>query len=326
VVGDNFTINIGFTNGPGYQLRVLRTEIEDENLFSHGAPKIKKGFGFGQLRIDFPEAVTDARRAASKPGLIFPNADKSGFLPFKKTTMRKTLFFATAVLALASCGRFTGKRIRGNGVTKTEERTVSPFKRVEAGGAIKLMVSQGDLKPVKLEGDENILPYIEIVQSGDMIRIRTKSGYDLSPSNDLIITVTAPVYSSISVSGASDIKGEGKISNPEKLDMGASGAGNIEMEVDAPALSATISGSGSIKLKGQTKDVDIDLSGAGHAYCYDLLAQNTKVDISGAGSAEVYASVSLDADVSGVGNVRYKGNASNVNQHVSGAGSVGKAE
>jgi hypothetical protein len=239
--------------------------------------------------------------------------------------MKKILLLAAAVFTLISCGRFMGKRIRGNGVIKTEERTVSAFKHVEASGAIKLMVSQGDLKPVKLEGDENILPYIEVAQDGDRIEIRTKPGYNLSPSGDLNVYVSAPVYSSIEVSGASDIKGENKITNPENLDLEASGAGDIEMEVDAPALSAKISGSGSVRLKGQTKDLDIDLSGAGHAYCYDLLSENSKVDISGAGSAEVYASVKLEAEVSGVGNVSYKGNATNVSQHVSGAGSVNKA-
>ena len=73
------------------------------------------------------------------------------------------------------------------------------------------------------------------------------------------------------------------------------------MEVDAPKINAGISGSGSVNLKGQAKDLDIDLTGAGHAYCYDLLTENTKVDISGAGSADVYASVKLNAYVSGAG-------------------------
>jgi len=95
------------------------------------------------------------------------------------------------------------------------------------------------------------------------------------------------------------------------------------MEVDAPRLAAEVSGSGSIYLKGQTKDVELDLTGAGHAHCYELLAENTKVDITGAGSAEVYASVRLKADVSGAGSVNYKGNAE-VSQSVSGAGSVNK--
>jgi len=57
-----------------------------------------------------------------------------------------------------------------------------------------------------------------------------------------------------------------------------------------------------------------------------MKAENTKVDISGAGSAEVYASVKLDAEVSGAGSIKYKGNAGNVIQQVSGAGSVKKAE
>jgi Putative auto-transporter adhesin, head GIN domain len=52
--------------------------------------------------------------------------------------------------------------------------------------------------------------------------------------------------------------------------------------------------------------------------------ENTKVDISGAGSAQVFASVKLDAEVSGAGSVTYKGNAVNVSQHVSGVGSVNK--
>jgi hypothetical protein len=239
--------------------------------------------------------------------------------------MRKLILLTVALAALTAC-RFMGKRVRGNGVMKTEERSVSSFKNVEASGAIKLMVAQGELQPVKLEGDENILPYIEVRQRGDRIEIRTRPGYNISPSNDLTVYVTAPVYNSIEVSGASDIKGQNKISNPEKLELEASGAGDIEMEVDAPEISSKISGSGSIRLKGQTKDLDIDLSGAGHAYCFDLLSENTKVDISGAGSAEVFASVRLDADVSGVGHVQYKGNATNVTQHVTGAGSVSKED
>jgi hypothetical protein len=136
--------------------------------------------------------------------------------------------------------------------------------------------------------------------------------------------VTSPVYNNIEVSGACDIIGQSKITNTEDLALRASGAGDIKMEVDAPKIIAEISGSGSINLRGQAKDVDLVLSGAGHAHCFDLLAENTKVDISGAGSAQVFASVKLDAEVSGAGSVTYKGNAINVSQHVSGVGSVNK--
>lgn len=241
--------------------------------------------------------------------------------------MRKHLWLLIALpVLLGSCRHFFGKKIRGNGVVKTEERSVSPFKNVEVQGAMGVYVSQGEIKPVKIEGDENLLQYIEVRQDGDKIVIKPRNGYNLDPSADMKVYVTAPVFNDIESSGASDIIGVGKIVNSEDLNLHASGAANIKMEVDAPKLSAGISGSGSIELKGQTKDVDLDLSGAAHARCYELLAENTKVEISGAGSAEVYASVRLDAQVSGAGNVSYKGNAGTVNQHVSGAGSVSKAE
>jgi len=239
--------------------------------------------------------------------------------------MRKYYFLALiAFSGLVSC-RFLGKRIHGNGVIKTEERTVSSFKEVEASGNIQLMVIQGDLKPVRLEGDENILSYIELIQEGDRIRIKTKEGVNLIPSGDLRVYVTSPSYKSIEVSGSSDIIGQTKITSTDELSLQASGAGDIKMEVDAPKISAGISGSGSISLKGQAKDFDMDLTGAGHAYCYDLLTENTKVDISGAGSAQLYASVKLTADISGAGNISYKGNAS-ISQQISGAGSISKAD
>jgi len=228
-----------------------------------------------------------------------------------------------AFLALTSC-RFLGKRVHGNGVIKTEERPVSPFKEVHAAGNIQLLVIQGDLKPVRLEGDENILSYIEVIQEGDRITIKTKEGVNLIPSGDLKVSVTSPTYKSIEVSGSSDIIGQTKITSSDDLSLEASGAGDIKMEVDAPKITAGISGSGSVNLKGQARDFDVNLTGAGHAYCYDLLTENTTVDISGAGSAQLYASVKLTADISGAGNISYKGNAS-VSQQISGAGSVSKA-
>jgi hypothetical protein len=239
--------------------------------------------------------------------------------------MRKYYFLALiAFLGLASC-RFFGKRVHGNGVIKTEERPVSSFSQVDAAGDIQLLVIQGDLKPVRLEGDENILSYIEVIQEGDRITIKTKEHVNLVPSNDLKVYVTSPTYKSIEVSGSSDIIGQTKITSTEELSLEASGAGDIKMEVDAPKITAGISGSGSVNLRGQAKDLEMNLTGAGHGYCYDLLTENTTVDISGAGSAQVYASVKLKADISGAGNISYKGNAA-VSQQISGAGSVNKAD
>jgi hypothetical protein len=241
--------------------------------------------------------------------------------------MKKLGWFALALtITLGSCQHFLGKRVRGNGNIKTEDRSVGSFKNVEISATAKILLSQGDQHSVKVEGDENLLPYVEVNQDGDKIIIRDRPGFVLRPTGDLRIYITSPVFSEIDASGASDIVSQNKISNPEELSMRLSGAGDVKMEVDAPRFTFTMSGAGSIYLKGQTKDVELHMSGAGSAHFYDLLAENVQVNISGVGSAEVYGSVKIQAQISGAGSISYKGNASDVSKQVSGIGSINKAD
>lgn len=239
---------------------------------------------------------------------------------------RIILFLAFLALTFQACYYLGGKRVRGNGNVETEERPVSAFNEVEVHGSIDVYVSQGDTKPVRIETDENLMKYIEIQQDGNKIKIGPKPGYNLRPTGKMKVYITSPSYSRLDVSGACNIYSQNKLSGSQPLELEVSGAGDIKVNVDAPKVTAGISGSGTVEMSGETKDFDLRLSGAGKAHCYDMKAENTKVDISGAGSAEVYASVNLDAEVSGAGSIKYKGNASNVKQQVSGAGSVKKAE
>jgi hypothetical protein len=245
--------------------------------------------------------------------------------PAKTHFMRKILLFVLPVVLLAASCRFGGgKKVHGNGNIQTEERQVSSFSQVEVHGAIKVYVSQGELKPAKLEGDENLLQYIEFKQEGNKLEVRTKRGSNLDASHDMKLYLSSPTYEVIDVSGACDIIGQTVNSNPSKLEMQVSGAGDIKMEVDAPEVFTDISGSGSVTLQGKSRDYHCGLSGAGNARCYDLLAENVWVDISGAGDADVYASINLEAEVSGAGTVRYKGDAKITKQQISGAGSIKK--
>lgn len=246
--------------------------------------------------------------------------------------VRNTTYMKNIVLCLliasalfTSCS-FGGRRVKGNGSIRTEDRNVSSFSKVQVHGDMDVYVSQGSAKSLRIEGDDNLLQYIEIVQQGDEITIRPKDGVNLDPSGNMKVYLTAPVYKSIDVSGACNITGQTKIDNDENLKLQVSGAGDIKMDVSVPEIDAKISGSGNVNLKGQTRKFDLDLTGAGKAHCYDLLSETTTVDISGAGDAEVFASVKLDAQVSGAGTITYKGNAKSVKQEVSGAGSVRKVD
>src|ERR1041384_3892933 len=105
--------------------------------------------------------------------------------------MRKFLLFAVPVIMLAASCRFGGgKKVEGNGNIKTEEKSVSEFSEIEVHGAIDVHISQGDLKPIRVEGDENLLQYIEVTQKGNRVEVRSRRGYNLRPSADMKIFVT----------------------------------------------------------------------------------------------------------------------------------------
>lgn len=240
--------------------------------------------------------------------------------------MKQLLSLITCLAVVFSSCDIGDERLKGNGNIRTEERTVSSFDEIAVHGAIEVYLSQGDFAPLKFEGDENLLQYIEVVEEGDKITIQPRDDYNLDFTNEMKVFVTAPEFRRLDVSGASKIIGQSMIDNNRALTLHLSGASEMNLNVDAPEIKADLSGACTLKAKGQTREVSFQLSGASNAKCFDLLAEETSVDISGAGNAEVYASVQLKAEVSGAGNVKYKGNAKNIKQEVSGAGTVSKVD
>ena len=157
---------------------------------------------------------------------------------------------------------------------------------------------------------------------GDLHAV-TQEGYNLQPSRDIVVYVSAPAFKDIDVSGACDIIGDNVISGTEELSMHVSGSGDIIMQVALAKVHADISGAGSIQLKGQATDFTAEVSGSGDVKCFDLVTDNTQLDLSGSSEVEVTANKQLNVEASGSSSVHYKG-AANVSQRISGAGSVKK--
>jgi hypothetical protein len=238
--------------------------------------------------------------------------------------MRNLLVFL-ALSFLVSCRFGWGEKVSGNGHIKTEERQVSDFNSVDVSGDIAVHVKQDMATGVRLETDENLMQYIEVFISDSKLVIRTKEGYNLDASKDIIAYVSAPVFKNIEVSGTCDVVGDGLIGGNTNLDIHVSGSGSVDMEVDMAKVTTHMSGSGNIKLRGEADDFDASVSGSGDINCFDLHTENTELNLSGSSSAEVNASKKLDVDVSGSADVKYKGSPA-VNQSVSGSGSVKKVD
>ena len=229
----------------------------------------------------------------------------------------------SSLIILSSCQFFGGERIHGDGNIITQEKNIGSFNKVEVSGSVKVHIRQDPTASVKIETDQNLMQYLDIYNDGNTLVIRTKQGYSLDPTKDVIAYVSAPSFRDIDVSGACDIIGDGLISGNEELSMHVSGSGDIMMQVDLPKINTEISGSGSVSLKGRATDFSARVSGSGDIRCFDLVTENASLDLSGSSEAEVNANKKLDIDASGSSTIEYKGNA-NVNQNISGSGSVKK--
>lgn len=237
--------------------------------------------------------------------------------------MRKVFCLVAVVFLLTSCDMFGGKRVSGNGKIKAEDRKVSAFTSIEASGSVKVHIRQDSSTSVKIETDENLMEYVEVFTKGNTLIIESKEGFNLDPSEGVIIYATAPSFSSIHVSGSGDIISDNIISGGQPLDMGVSGSGNINVQAALPKLSVEVSGSGNVLLKGTSKEFSGTISGSGSIKAFELTTDACRLQLSGAADAEVTANQKLDVNVSGSGDVRYKGNAQ-VSQNISGSGSVKK--
>lgn len=235
--------------------------------------------------------------------------------------MKKSFLFVIVILiTTVSCRYIGGKRVRGSGVVKTEGRNVGNFKGVASHGSYDVYVSSGPIS-VRVEGDDNLLPYIETRVDGGTLNIDTRQGYWLSSNAEIKVYVSAPDFSSIQSYGSGNIISQSKITGASQLKLGITGSADIVMEVDAPEIIAVIDGSGNIKLKGETKAFTGKVLGSGNVRAMELKAEDGTIRIMGSGDAELFATNTLDVDVTGSGSVRYKGEAK-TNSSIAGSGSL----
>lgn len=196
-----------------------------------------------------------------------------------------------------------------------------------------------------------------------MIGKEGKWNWNWDNDDKVSVYITVKDVEALTVAGSGDIIGETKITAND-IDLNVSGSGNMKIEVDASGeMEADVSGSGNIQLTGKCKSFKSDvggsgkvivsvistgaayfgvsgsgkieadgsastvkamISGSGKIMAADLETNSCDVKIAGSGDVEINVKDELDANITGSGNVRYKGNPSKVNSHSAGSGHVRK--
>ncbi|KIC95595.1 hypothetical protein OI18_04865 [Flavihumibacter solisilvae] len=236
-----------------------------------------------------------------------------------------TVFAALFCLSLVSCKYGFGKRVKGNGNVVSTTKTPGTFNSVEQKGSFDIEIKTAPSNEVLIEAEDNILPHIETYVDGSTLIIRTKEGFNLDPSRDIKIVVSAPSYQRIWSNGSGNITGQSVITNDEALEVGTKGSGNVNLSVNAPEIKAHTYGSGNIELTGETRQVLLESAGSGDLRAADLKSETASIDIKGSGNASAFASKELNVDVKGSGDVSYKGNPV-IRSDIKGSGNIRKID
>lgn len=188
-------------------------------------------------------------------------------------------------------------------------------------GGIELTVDPDAENQITFSGPRKILDSLDVKidHEAGIIAVRGNDRVQFS-GEDLKITLGVPLCS-LTVRGGVEL--EASLPDVTGFDLSVDGA--IDGEIDfgkLDSLNININGAGSLELSGDCARAEITVNGAGSIDADRLICTNAAVEIRGAGSCEIHVTDTLDADVSGVGAVRYSGDPETVNRSGGGIVSV----
>ena len=224
-------------------------------------------------------------------------------------------------LLIVSCINGQSYRtVRGDGNVVKRDRSVSYFDGVRVSTGIDVYLTQGEKESITVEADENLQEYI-LTEVRDNVLVIRFDNVNVREAETKRVHVTIKDVKSLKTTSAGDIICKTPI-KADDLELDASSAGDISMELYAKNVVVDISSSGNIKLWGEADNLDASLSSAGDLEAYDFKVKEAKVGVSSAGDARINVTEKLVARASSAGDVTYRGNPKSIDAHSSSAGGI----
>lgn len=231
---------------------------------------------------------------------------------------RIIVIFTVAVLLLfasAGCRILPWVEENINGITPSkviisEDREVSGFDSLDMRTLGSVVITEGEVESLTIEGSDNLVPLINTYVSGEVLIIELQNNMSIHTLNleDLLtIEITVKDLNKITNSGLGMISMDSPSTN--HMEIYLSGAGEVKISnLKTNTLDVSISGLGSAELSGESQNAKFAISGAGEIQAEELLCQNMDASIPGLGRARVWVTGNLTGSLSGGGKISYYGN------------------
>jgi len=203
--------------------------------------------------------------------------------------------------------------------SKTEERKTAPFHYLMHKCSAEVYLTQGPEQSIRVEADEPIVSRVRTDVAGGRLVIWTVG--NLEKALVMKVYITVPKLDSIQVAGLGKVKGMNKF-KADKLYIMNKFDGDAELDLDVGSLSADLSAGGDIQLKGTAKSLTLNHSGTGTFSALNLLTAKATLNLKSSGTAKVHVTETLNANISGSGGIKYKGNPATINKKLLGSGTL----
>ena len=201
--------------------------------------------------------------------------------------MNKRIYIPTTILLVAlllsGCGF---QMVTGSGKIAMETRNVSGFTSVTLAGIGNVYLTQGKAESVRIEAEDNLIPYFETSVQGSTLTIGVKNQYigvDLQPTKPVKFYVTLPKIEAVTLAGSGNIFAGEIQTSAFKISL--LGSGNISADtLTATTANLRLAGSGDITLGSLTADgLTANIAGSGNIKVSTLKATTVRATTAGSG-------------------------------------------
>jgi Putative auto-transporter adhesin, head GIN domain len=229
----------------------------------------------------------------------------------------KYILLSSMIFLATACG--ISKRGSGNIVSET--KNVTTFTKVNVSSSIDVDVQQGNETSVVVEADDNLIKYVEVNVINNELKIRMKDMVNLRNAT-IKVHVVAPQYNGFISSASSEIVSNSVITSTDKITLKASSSSKIEIQLDAPYVSADASSSADIVATGRTRELTAEGSSSASINLSNLRAEVVTVIASSSSDVSVFGSLKINAAANSSGDITYTGGAKDIVKKENSSGSI----
>lgn len=231
-------------------------------------------------------------------------------------------FSFALLLAFSACtGNFSSKE-SDNQIT--EERDLDHVTQLYVSGIFNLYLSQGDKPSLRIDGDEELVKKLKVVQDGEKLELKFEE-----IKNNLFGDSRPDVYLTLSELEHLEFDGVGNIKSQnsfqvDKIRLEGNGVGNILLQFEAQEIDAEFNLMGNMTIKGNSKMIKLENEGIGNIEASGLTAEEMTLTSNGIGKVAVHCTGDLSITVNGIGAVSYTGNPNVIKEEINGIGKVSR--